>query len=73
MPLLSLNLFAVQLEERRNDEGFLLVPCEVVELLAVCVFNATFVRICLSNWLHCHHPELMAGRMPRPAAVGGRV
>lgn len=25
-------------------------------------FNAAFERICLSTWLHRHHPELMAGR-----------
>ncbi|WP_242619970.1 hypothetical protein [Corynebacterium striatum] len=43
------------------------LPGEVVEALVdphvvKWAFNAAFERICLSAWLHRHHPELMAGR-----------
>ena len=43
------------------------LPDEVVEALVdpgvtKWAFNAAFERVCLSAWLHRHHPELMAGR-----------
>lgn len=43
------------------------LPGEVVEALVdPCVtkwaFNASFERVCLSAWLHRHHPELMSAR-----------
>lgn len=43
------------------------LPIEVVEALVdpgvtKWAFNAAFERVCLSAWLHCHHPKLLAGR-----------
>lgn len=43
------------------------LPDEVVEALVdpgviKWAFNAAFERVCLSAWLHRHHPELMASR-----------
>lgn len=43
------------------------LPGEVVEALVdpdviKWAFNAAFERVCLSAWLHWHHPELMEGR-----------
>lgn len=43
------------------------LPGEVVETLVdpgvtKCAFNAAFERVCLSAWLHCHYPNLMAAR-----------
>lgn len=43
------------------------LPSEVVEALVdpgvvKWAFNATFERVCLSVWLHRHHPKLLAGR-----------
>ncbi|QOR48764.1 hypothetical protein INS90_06415 [Trueperella pecoris] len=60
----SINGAPVQVVDLASGEA---LPGEVVEALVdpyvtKWAFNAAFERVCLSAWLHRHHPKLLAGR-----------